>query len=99
MYSFERSTRLDSIQLLACFFIYLLEFLQAFPLTLFMFSEALEMHRQMQRPEMYNRPNAPIKVRFELNMNTEKAVGCSIHDPTFDQFSLLTFLCNYYILF
>ncbi|KAE9551743.1 hypothetical protein FO519_005054 [Halicephalobus sp. NKZ332] len=31
------------------------------------------MHREMQQPSMYNNPNAPIKVRMELNMETEKA--------------------------
>lgn len=37
-------------------------------------SKALELHRQLQRPEMYNNPNAPVKLRIELNMSTEKAV-------------------------
>lgn len=36
--------------------------------------QALEMHRLLQNPKMYNRPNALLKIRFELNMTTEKAV-------------------------
>lgn len=41
-------------------------------------SKALEMHRQLQRPEMFNNPNAPIKLRMELNMSTEKAVRAHV---------------------
>ncbi|VDK78796.1 unnamed protein product [Litomosoides sigmodontis] len=35
-------------------------------------SEALQMHREMQQPSMYNNPNAPVRLRMELNMTTEK---------------------------
>ena len=37
-------------------------------------ADALAFHRLQQRPEIYNNPNAPIKLRIELNMTTEKAV-------------------------
>lgn len=33
------------------------------------------MHRELQQPSMFNNPNAPIKLRIELNMDTEKAVN------------------------
>uniref|UniRef100_A0AC34GPE4 39S ribosomal protein L1, mitochondrial n=1 Tax=Panagrolaimus sp. ES5 TaxID=591445 RepID=A0AC34GPE4_9BILA len=36
-------------------------------------SKALEMHRELQQPAMFNNPNAPVKLRMELNMETEKA--------------------------
>ncbi|VBB29657.1 unnamed protein product [Acanthocheilonema viteae] len=35
-------------------------------------SEALQMHREMQQPSIYNNPNARIRLRMELNMTTEK---------------------------
>ncbi|CAD6198146.1 unnamed protein product [Caenorhabditis auriculariae] len=35
-------------------------------------SEALLMHREIQAPNMYNNPNAPVRLRLELNMNTER---------------------------
>ncbi|KAI6221284.1 39S ribosomal protein L1, mitochondrial [Aphelenchoides fujianensis] len=35
--------------------------------------EALAIHRALQRPEVYNNPNATVKLRIELNMTTEKA--------------------------
>ncbi|CAJ0569775.1 unnamed protein product, partial [Mesorhabditis spiculigera] len=39
------------------------------------------MHRELQCPEIYNRPNAPIKLRIELNMSTEKSTKMiSNHD-------------------
>ncbi|CAJ0936154.1 unnamed protein product, partial [Mesorhabditis belari] len=34
--------------------------------------EALAMHRELQHPSIYNRPDAPLKLRIELNMTTEK---------------------------
>uniref|UniRef100_A0AC34QH75 Sphingolipid 4-desaturase n=1 Tax=Panagrolaimus sp. JU765 TaxID=591449 RepID=A0AC34QH75_9BILA len=39
----------------------------------FPISKALQMHRELQQPSMYNNPNAPVKMRLELNMDTEKA--------------------------
>ncbi|CAD5226680.1 unnamed protein product [Bursaphelenchus xylophilus] len=36
-------------------------------------SEALMLHRMQQRPEIYNNLNAPVKLRIELDMTTEKA--------------------------
>uniref|UniRef100_A0A0N4ZH13 39S ribosomal protein L1, mitochondrial n=1 Tax=Parastrongyloides trichosuri TaxID=131310 RepID=A0A0N4ZH13_PARTI len=36
-------------------------------------SEALNFHRKMQQPTIFNNPDAPIKLRIELNMTTEKA--------------------------
>ncbi|CAJ0567560.1 unnamed protein product, partial [Mesorhabditis spiculigera] len=43
--------------------------------------DALAMHRELQCPEIYNRPNAPIKLRIELNMSTEKSTKMiSNHD-------------------
>uniref|UniRef100_A0A7E4V339 39S ribosomal protein L1, mitochondrial n=1 Tax=Panagrellus redivivus TaxID=6233 RepID=A0A7E4V339_PANRE len=36
-------------------------------------TDALKMHRELQQPSMYNNPRAPLKVRFELNMDTERA--------------------------
>lgn len=39
-------------------------------------AEALEIHRLQQRPEIYNNPSAPVRLRLELNMSTEKAVSC-----------------------
>ncbi|TMS38190.1 hypothetical protein L596_004966 [Steinernema carpocapsae] len=35
-------------------------------------SKALGIHRIMQQPSIYNNPNAPIRLRFELNMTTER---------------------------
>ncbi|PAV63911.1 hypothetical protein WR25_03282 [Diploscapter pachys] len=35
-------------------------------------SEALAKHRDLQHPMIYNNPNAPIRMRLELNMTTEK---------------------------
>lgn len=35
-------------------------------------SEALDMHRELQSPSIYNNPNAPIRLRLELNMTTER---------------------------
>ncbi|VDN08003.1 unnamed protein product [Thelazia callipaeda] len=35
-------------------------------------SEALQMHREMQQPSIYNNPNARVRLRMELNMATEK---------------------------
>lgn len=35
-------------------------------------AEALEMHRDLQSPAIYNNPNAPIRLRLELNMTTER---------------------------
>ncbi|KAM3716181.1 39S ribosomal protein L1 [Dirofilaria immitis] len=35
-------------------------------------SEALQMHREMQQPSIYNNPNARVRLRMELNMTTEK---------------------------
>ncbi|VIO99269.1 Uncharacterized protein BM_BM7752 [Brugia malayi] len=35
-------------------------------------SEALQMHREMQQPSIYNNPNARIRLRMELNMTTER---------------------------
>lgn len=34
--------------------------------------EALAMHREMQQPSIYNNPNAPVRLRMELNMSTER---------------------------
>ncbi|KAK6749822.1 hypothetical protein RB195_002059 [Necator americanus] len=34
--------------------------------------EALAMHRELQRPSIYNHPNAPLRLRLELNMQTER---------------------------
>ncbi|CAI5448882.1 unnamed protein product [Caenorhabditis angaria] len=34
--------------------------------------EALDMHRELQSPSIYNNPNAPIRLRLELNMTTER---------------------------
>ncbi|CAB3406591.1 unnamed protein product [Caenorhabditis bovis] len=34
--------------------------------------EALEMHRELQQPSIYNNPNAPVRMRLELNMTTER---------------------------
>ncbi|KAF7639960.1 hypothetical protein Mgra_00000402 [Meloidogyne graminicola] len=36
-------------------------------------SEALELHRNLQSPSIYGNVDAPIKLRMELNMSTEKA--------------------------
>uniref|UniRef100_A0A915PA27 39S ribosomal protein L1, mitochondrial n=1 Tax=Meloidogyne floridensis TaxID=298350 RepID=A0A915PA27_9BILA len=36
-------------------------------------SEALEFHRNLQLPSIYGKVDAPIKLRMELNMTTEKA--------------------------
>ncbi|KAI6181313.1 Infertile crescent [Aphelenchoides besseyi] len=36
-------------------------------------SEALAIHRGLQRPEIYNNPKGTVKLRIELNMTTEKA--------------------------
>lgn len=36
-------------------------------------SYALALHREMQRPSIYNNPRAPVRLRLELNMTTEKA--------------------------
>uniref|UniRef100_A0AC35UCT4 39S ribosomal protein L1, mitochondrial n=1 Tax=Rhabditophanes sp. KR3021 TaxID=114890 RepID=A0AC35UCT4_9BILA len=35
-------------------------------------ADALQIHRTMQQPSCYNSVNAPIKLRLELNMTTEK---------------------------
>ncbi|EYC31125.1 hypothetical protein Y032_0004g1971 [Ancylostoma ceylanicum] len=35
-------------------------------------SEALAMHRELQQPSIYNHPNAPLRLRLELNMQTER---------------------------
>ncbi|KAF1757543.1 hypothetical protein GCK72_013999 [Caenorhabditis remanei] len=35
-------------------------------------AEALDMHRELQSPSIYNNPNAPIRLRLELNMTTER---------------------------
>ncbi|VDP04708.1 unnamed protein product [Heligmosomoides polygyrus] len=35
-------------------------------------AEALARHRELQQPSIYNNPNAPIRLRLELNMTTEK---------------------------
>uniref|UniRef100_A0A1I7YUV4 39S ribosomal protein L1, mitochondrial n=1 Tax=Steinernema glaseri TaxID=37863 RepID=A0A1I7YUV4_9BILA len=35
-------------------------------------SKALEIHRLMQQPSIYNNPNAPVRLRLELNMTTER---------------------------
>jgi hypothetical protein len=37
--------------------------------------DALRMHRIMQSPSIFNNPEAPVRLRIELNMNTEKAVS------------------------
>ncbi|KJH41201.1 ribosomal protein, L1P family [Dictyocaulus viviparus] len=35
-------------------------------------AEALIRHREIQQPSIYNNPGAPLRLRLELNMNTEK---------------------------
>ncbi|VDL64396.1 unnamed protein product [Nippostrongylus brasiliensis] len=35
-------------------------------------SEALARHRELQQPSIFNHPNAPLRLRLELNMSTEK---------------------------
>ncbi|GMR49770.1 hypothetical protein PMAYCL1PPCAC_19965, partial [Pristionchus mayeri] len=35
-------------------------------------AEALAMHKELQHPSIYNNPKAPLRLRLELNMNTEK---------------------------
>lgn len=37
-------------------------------------SKALELHRLLQSSSVFNHPNGILKLRFELNMTTEKAV-------------------------
>ncbi|KHJ85538.1 hypothetical protein OESDEN_14732 [Oesophagostomum dentatum] len=40
-------------------------------------SEALARHRELQQPSIYNHPNAPLRLRLELNMQTERQVFLS----------------------
>ncbi|GMT24501.1 hypothetical protein PFISCL1PPCAC_15798, partial [Pristionchus fissidentatus] len=43
-------------------------------------AQALAMHRELQHPSIYNNPKAPLRLRLELNMTTErqtKMVGSS----------------------
>ncbi|VDK55772.1 unnamed protein product, partial [Cylicostephanus goldi] len=35
-------------------------------------AEALARHRELQQPAIYNHPNAPLRLRLELNMQTER---------------------------
>ena len=44
-------------------------------------AEALKMHRDLQDPAIYNMPNAPLRLRLELNMGTERQV-CYLSDTT-----------------
>lgn len=45
----------------------------AFRTQFYPVSYALSLHREMQNPAIYNNPNAPVRLRLELNMTTEKA--------------------------
>lgn len=47
--------------------------LSEFRTQFYSISDALASHRLQQRPEIYNNPNAPVKLRIELNMTTNKA--------------------------
>ncbi|KAF8373937.1 mrpl-1 [Pristionchus pacificus] len=35
-------------------------------------AKAIDMHRELQHPSIYNNPKAPLRLRLELNMTTEK---------------------------
>ena len=44
--------------------------------------EALKMHRELQDPAIYNTPNAPLRLRLELNMGTERQACCTLLKQT-----------------
>ncbi|MFH4983559.1 hypothetical protein AB6A40_010268, partial [Gnathostoma spinigerum] len=44
----------------------------SFKTQFYSIAEALSMHREMQIPAIYNNPSAPIRLRIELNMTTER---------------------------
>lgn len=41
---------------------------------IFTFKQALDLHRLLMSPQMYNNPKAMVRLRLELNMNLEKKV-------------------------
>lgn len=45
--------------------------------------EALTMHRENQMPSIYNNPKAPIRLRMEFNMTTEKQASQLINRSLF----------------
>ena len=45
--------------------------------------DAILMHRESQQPAMFNHPKAPIRLRLELNMSTERSVSTFLFYPGF----------------
>lgn len=51
-------------------------FIKYYKMKVYPFAEAIQCHRETHHPDMYNKPDAEVEVRVELDTQGEKKVGC-----------------------